>query len=738
MSNQILIKFKPQGDKSLKTAINALAQAQERLNGSVNKFNTAGGNGQRAAKGFGGTLSVLRSKLLLANFAIAMGVKQLFNFGLAASKAFAETESLGTAFGSLTKANNFAVGTLEKLRESTNNLASDNTLLKQANNAMTLGVVRSGDEMSELFNIAQRLGRALGVDTTRSIESLVTGLGRQSRLMLDNVGIIVKADEAYKSYADSLGVSVDQLTQAERKTAFLNAGLEAAREKVKNLGEQNLLTQDSFSFFNAAVDNTVSVIGKKLAPIFKLAAKEYGELLNDLFGTSEEVVAFSDEIVALEKEQKRLTSQTEMYRDVLDGYQDDYKDVIRSIMELNPELVTEEQARGRVLNQLKLTQTQLDFLNKLIVDEKALYISTRGEREADTELRREQTDALTKYSDTVEKANAKFIASQQKVFEGTKREVELNQSKIKFDGQISQLTAQNTQLLFDKEKANDSEKKHIEEIISLNEKTQSQLTENAQAEQDKINRKHDLIDAMRLENFEFANNVALQENLIDFASQREIAEIKLDELQKARHLTTINNKEEQLKLDKEIASTKGLLISLDRQEANEKQKLAAKTVGALADINDAFKGSTKATIRLRQVQAAIDAYASYNMQLVESKLPAPLNIVAASLSLAAGLANIRRMSSEAGDKFEQGGLVGGRRHSQGGTMIEAERGEFVMSRRAVQAVGVEAMNRINQGGGAGAVNISFAGNVMSQDFIEDEAIPMIKEAIRRGADIGVS
>jgi hypothetical protein len=89
-------------------------------------------------------------------------------------------------------------------------------------------------------------------------------------------------------------------------------------------------------------------------------------------------------------------------------------------------------------------------------------------------------------------------------------------------------------------------------------------------------------------------------------------------------------------------------------------------------------------------------------------------------------------------KFEDGGLVGGRRHSQGGTMIEAERGEFVMSRNAVNAVGVEAMNRINQGQGAGNVNISFAGNVMSQDFIEDEAIPMIKEAIRRGADIGVS
>ena len=88
-------------------------------------------------------------------------------------------------------------------------------------------------------------------------------------------------------------------------------------------------------------------------------------------------------------------------------------------------------------------------------------------------------------------------------------------------------------------------------------------------------------------------------------------------------------------------------------------------------------------------------------------------------------------------KFEQGGLVGGRRHSQGGTMIEAERGEFVMSRNAVDAIGVENLNRMNQGGG-GAVNVTFTGNVMSQDFIENEAIPQIKDAIRRGADIGVS
>jgi hypothetical protein len=37
--------------------------------------------------------------------------------------------------------------------------------------------------------------------------------------------------------------------------------------------------------------------------------------------------------------------------------------------------------------------------------------------------------------------------------------------------------------------------------------------------------------------------------------------------------------------------------------------------------------------------------------------------------------------------------------------------------------------------GNGSINVTFTGNVMSQDFIEEEAIPMIKESLRRGGDL---
>ena len=89
--------------------------------------------------------------------------------------------------------------------------------------------------------------------------------------------------------------------------------------------------------------------------------------------------------------------------------------------------------------------------------------------------------------------------------------------------------------------------------------------------------------------------------------------------------------------------------------------------------------------------------------------------------------------------FHNGGMVpayhgGG---SAGNVPAVLQEGEFVMRRSAVESIGQENLNRMNQTG-TGAINVTFTGNVMSQDFIESEAIPAIKKAVRRGADLGIS
>ena len=111
MSNQILIKFKPQGDKPLKAAINALAKAQESLNGKVDRFSRSSKRGTdglkryqlqqtRVTKGnslLGGSFAVLRSKMLLFNFAMGLGINRVIQF----AQESAKIENMERAFNTL-------------------------------------------------------------------------------------------------------------------------------------------------------------------------------------------------------------------------------------------------------------------------------------------------------------------------------------------------------------------------------------------------------------------------------------------------------------------------------------------------------------------------------------------------------------------------------------------------------------------------------------------------------------
>ena len=83
-------------------------------------------------------------------------------------------------------------------------------------------------------------------------------------------------------------------------------------------------------------------------------------------------------------------------------------------------------------------------------------------------------------------------------------------------------------------------------------------------------------------------------------------------------------------------------------------------------------------------------------------------------------------------RFATGGSVRGGDN----VPILAQGGEFVRQRSAVESIGIENLNRMNQGGSS-SVNVSVSGNVMTQDFVEGELADSIKNAIRRGSDFGI-
>ncbi len=145
----------------------------------------------------------------------------------------------------------------------------------------------------------------------------------------------------------------------------------------------------------------------------------------------------------------------------------------------------------------------------------------------------------------------------------------------------------------------------------------------------------------------------------------------------------------------------------------------------------------KTAQRAAQMQALMDTYASATgayKSMVGIPIVGPALAVAASASaVAAGLANVKMIERQ---KFARGGLVGGPGNSDTVPAMLTP-GEFVLSKSAVESIGVDTASRLNSGRGTG-ITINFSGNVLSKDFIEDEAVPAIKEALRRGGDLGLA
>ena len=197
-------------------------------------------------------------------------------------KLSGQAEALARGFNNLSKSSGFSAQALNKLRSATDGTMNSMDLMKQANNAMLLGIAESEDQMADMFDVAQRLASALGQDTAFGIESLVTGLGRQSKLMLDNLGIMVDVESANKNYAESLGKTVSELTDAERKQAFVNEAMKEANTLVKNLGDEHLTTADKIKRAQSAMDDLKVELGVMLTPIIENAARAAGLLARKL------------------------------------------------------------------------------------------------------------------------------------------------------------------------------------------------------------------------------------------------------------------------------------------------------------------------------------------------------------------------------------------------------------------------------------------------------------------------
>ena len=142
-------------------------------------------------------------------------------------------------FGSMEEA-------LESFRRASQGMVSDFDLMQTANRAALLGVTKNVDELSKLMVTARLRGREMGMDMTTAFNDIVTGIGRRSPLILDNLGIKIP---------DAIKASMEKMGEAEKTQALLNFAIEDGAKIAKEYGDVQLTASEKAEILKSKIVN---------------------------------------------------------------------------------------------------------------------------------------------------------------------------------------------------------------------------------------------------------------------------------------------------------------------------------------------------------------------------------------------------------------------------------------------------------------------------------------------------
>ena len=158
---------------------------------------------------------------------------------------------------------------LKSLKEASKWAVSEYDLMLASNKAMKLWVATNTEDMTKLMKIARLYGQQMWQDVTKSFDDIVTWLWRWSAMILDNLWIVVNQTEAQEKYAQSLWKTADQLTDAEKKQALINATLIEWQKALDEFGEPAQTMQERVSELKNSFTEMWTKIWTALLPVLE-------------------------------------------------------------------------------------------------------------------------------------------------------------------------------------------------------------------------------------------------------------------------------------------------------------------------------------------------------------------------------------------------------------------------------------------------------------------------------------
>lgn len=253
------LQLKTSGADKAAKDIDSVGKSTQRLNRNTTRLGQASASAGRSfsaqANGLGGLVGIYAAAA--ANvFAITAAFTAL-NRAAQFGTIIQGTQQLGQAVGTS------GTEVVRTLKEITDGQLSVVEAATQANLALSAGF--NVDQIEKLGSVALKASRALGRNLTDSFQRITRGAIKLEPELLDEIGIFTRIEPAVEAFAASINKSASQLTQFERRQAFVNQVIKDGEAAFADIQDEGSSTQEVFEKLVANFSDLAIVFGKFLA-----------------------------------------------------------------------------------------------------------------------------------------------------------------------------------------------------------------------------------------------------------------------------------------------------------------------------------------------------------------------------------------------------------------------------------------------------------------------------------------
>lgn len=293
---------------------------------------------------------------------IAAGIGDAFQKGVDLAVRGEEINAIGLRFKAIAEQSGLAAESISRgIEGAVAGTVDMEEALKAASGSMIV-LGENGSRIPQMFELAKKASMQFGGDVIDIFNQISRAVASGSTRSLGAFGLNTNADKAYEDYARKIGVVKENLSEAQKQQALLNAVLATGNERFKNINSSITPLAESIKKSSVAVGelgDSVALVfsqtfGKAINKVFNdiaVSSQNTADWISEKFGgqvpsalkvATREVQKLSDQIESLE--QLRMRNR----RQYNDEGGDQLLEFYRKQLEAKSKLMAQEQAKSSI------------------------------------------------------------------------------------------------------------------------------------------------------------------------------------------------------------------------------------------------------------------------------------------------------------------------------------------------------------------------------------------------------